>query len=59
MADDGCVAKSSVLGFGCDGVAPFKEDVFDIIFDGQATGTVCVVPGEVDAGKSGAGAAMG
>ena len=56
---DGCVAKRSVLGFGWNGVAPFKEEVFDIIFDGQATGAVCVVPGEVDAGESGAGPVLG
>ena len=36
-------------------MAPFKEEVFDIIIDGQATGAVCVVSGDVDAGKSGAG----
>ena len=36
-------------------MAPFKEEVFNIILDGQATGAVCVVPGEVDAGESGAG----
>ena len=56
---DGCIAKRSVLGFGWDGVAPFKEKVFDIIFDGQATGAVRVVPGEVDAGESGAGPVLG
>ena len=47
---DGCVAKRSVLGFGWNGVAPFKEEVFDIIFYGQAAGAVRVVPGEVDSG---------
>ena len=31
---DGCVAKRSVLGFGWSGVAPFKDEVFDIMFDG-------------------------
>ena len=56
---DGCVAKRSVLGFGWNGVAPFKEELFDIIFDVKATGAVCVVPGEVDAGKSGAGSILG
>ena len=39
-------------------MAPFKEEVFDIILDGQAAGVVCVVPGEVDAGESGAGPVM-
>ena len=56
---NGCVVKRSVLGFGWDGVALFKEEVFDIVFDGQATGAVCVVPGEVDAGESGAGPVLG
>ena len=40
-------------------MAPFKEEVFDMIIDGQATGTVCVVPGEFDAGESGAGPILG
>ena len=35
-------------------MAPFKEEVFNIMFDGQAAGAVGVVPGEVDAGESGA-----
>ena len=47
---DGCVAKRSVLGFGWNSVAPFKEKVFDIMFDGQAAGAFGVVPGELDAG---------
>ena len=38
---------------------PIKEEVFNIILGGQATGAVCVVPGEVDAGESGAGPALG
>ena len=45
---DGCVAKMSVLGFGWNGVAPFKEEVFDIFFYLQLAGAVRVVPGEVD-----------
>ena len=53
--DDGCVAKGRVLWFRWDGVAPFKEEVFNIILDGQVTVAVCVVPGEVDAGELGAG----
>ena len=56
---DGCVAKRRVQEFGWDGVAPFKEEVFYIIFDGQSTGAVGVVPGEVDAGESGAGPVLG
>ena len=56
---DGCVAKRRVLWFRWDGVAPFTEKVFDIILDGQATGAVCVVPGEVNAGESGAGPVLG
>ena len=38
--NDGRVAKGRVLRFRWDGVAPFKEEVFDIILDGQATGAV-------------------
>ena len=56
---DGCVEKRSVLGFGWNGVAPFKEKVFDIMFDGQAEGAVGVVPGEVDAGESRSGPVLG
>ena len=56
---DGCVAKGRVLRFRWDGVAPFKEEVFNLILDRQATGAVCVVPGEVDAVKSGAGPVLG
>ena len=56
---DGCVAKRNMLGFGWDDVAPFKEEVFDIIFDGKATSAVCVVPGEVNVGESGAGPVLG
>ena len=57
--DDGCVAKRRVLWFQWDGVAPFKEEVFNIILDGQATGAVCVVSGEVDDGELGAGPVLG
>ena len=56
---DGCVAKMSVLSFEWNGVAPFKEEVFDIMFDGHTAGAVGVVPGEVDAGKSGARPVLG
>ena len=57
--NDGCVAKGRVLRFRWDGVAPFKEEVFNVILDGQATGAVCVVPGEADAGESRAGPVLG
>ena len=57
--DDGCVAKGRVLRFRWDGVAPFEKDVFDVILDGQATRAFGVVPGEIDAGKSGAGPVLG
>ena len=57
--NDECVAKGRVPRFRWDGVAPFKEEVFNIILDGQATGVVCVVPGEVDAGESGSGPFLG
>ena len=40
-------------------MAPFKEEVFNIMLDGQVTGAVCVFPGEVDAGESGAGPVLG
>ena len=40
-------------------MAPFKEEVFNAILDGQATGAVCVVLGEVDAGELGAGPVLG
>ena len=40
-------------------MAPFKEKVFNIILDGQATGAVCVVLGEVDAGELVAGPVLG
>ena len=40
-------------------MAPFKEEVFNIILDGQATGAVCLVPGEVDAGELGSGPVLG
>ena len=42
---DCCVAKRSVLGFGWNGVALFKEEVFDIIFDEHAAGAVRLVLG--------------
>ena len=56
---DGCVAKGRVLRFLWYGVSPFKEEIFNIILDGQSKGAVCVVPGEVDAGESGAGPVLG
>ena len=40
-------------------MAPFKEEVLNIIIDGQATGAFCVVPGEVDADELGAGPVLG
>ena len=57
--NDGCVAKWRVLRFRWDGVAPFKKEVLDVILDGQATGAVGVVPGEIDAGKSGTRPVLG
>ena len=47
------------MGFGWNGVAPFKEEFFDIMFDGKAEGVVGVFPSEFDAGKSGAGTGLG
>ena len=40
-------------------MAPFKEEFFDIMFYGQTTGAVGVVPGEVDAGELRAGPVLG
>ena len=40
-------------------MAPFEKEVFDVIIDGQATGAFVVVPGEINAGKSGAGPVLG
>ena len=40
-------------------MAPFKEEVFNIILDGQATGAVFVVLDEVDAGESGSRPVLG
>ena len=40
-------------------MAPFKKEVFNVILDGQATGTVGVVSGEIDAVESGAGPVLG
>ena len=57
--DDGCVAKGRVLRFQWNGVAPFEREVFDVIIDGQETGAFVVVPGEIDAGESGAGPVLG
>ena len=48
--DDGRMAEGSVLGFWWDGVAPLEKQVFNVILDGQATGAVGLVPGEIDAG---------
>ena len=38
--NDGCVAKGRVLRFRWGSVAPFKEEFFNVILDGQATGAV-------------------
>ena len=38
--NDGLMAKGRVLRFRWDGVAPFEEEVFNVIIDGQATGAV-------------------
>ena len=40
-------------------MAPFEKEVFDVILDGQAKGAFGVVPGEIDAGESGAGPVLG
>ena len=48
--NDGCGVKGIVLRFLWDGVATFKKEVFNVILDGQATGAVGVVPGDIYAG---------
>ena len=40
-------------------MAPFQEEFFDIILDGQATGAVRVVSGEVDARELVSGPVLG
>ena len=40
-------------------MAPLEKEVFYVILDGQATGAFGVVPGEIDAGKAGAGPVLG
>ena len=40
-------------------MAPFEKEVFDVILNGQATGAFGVVPGEINAGESGAGPVLG
>ena len=57
--DDGCMAKGRVLRFQWDGVAPLEKEVFDVIFDGQATGAFGVVPADIDAGEAGADPVLG
>ena len=57
--DDGHMAEGSVLKFRWYGVAPLEKEVFDVILDGQATGAFGLVPGDIDAGESGAGPVLG
>ena len=40
-------------------MSPLEKEVFYVILDGQATGAFGVVPGEIDAGKAGAGPVLG
>ena len=40
-------------------MAPFEKEVFDAILDGQATCAFGLVPGEIDAGESGAVQVLG
>ena len=40
-------------------MAPLEKEVFDVILYGQLTGASGVVPGEIDAGKAGAGPVLG
>ena len=56
---DCSVTKRSVLGFGWKGVAPFDEEVLDVVLDGKTAGMFGVVPVEVDAGEKGAGPVLG
>ena len=49
--NDGCVAKGIMQTFRWDGVAPFKEEVFNVILGGQATS---VQPPQASGATSGA-----
>ena len=56
---DWSVAKSSMLGFGWKGLAPFEEKVLDVVIDGKTAGAFGVVPVEVNAGETGFGPVLG
>ena len=53
------VAKRSVLRFGWKGMAPFEEEVIDVVLDGKTAGAFGIVPVEVNAGETGAGPVLG
>ena len=40
-------------------MSPLEKEVFDVVIDGQSTGAFGVVPGNIDAGKTGAGPVLG
>ena len=53
------VAKRSVLGFVWKGVAPFEEEVLDVVLYVNTAGAFGIVPVEVDARETGSGPVLG
>ena len=53
------VVKRSVLGFGWKGMAPFEEEVLDVVLDRKSADAFGVIPVEVDAGETGAVPVLG
>ena len=53
------VTKRSVLGFGWKGMAPYEEEVRDVVLDGETAGAFGVIPVEVDAGETEDGPVLG
>ena len=57
--DDLGMVKRSVWEFGRKGMAPFEEEVLDLVLDGKTAGAFDVVPVEVNAGETGADLVLG
>ena len=53
------VAKRSVLGLGWKGMAPFEEEVLDVVLDVKTAGAFGVIPVEFNAGETGSGPVLG
>ena len=47
------------MGFGWKGMAPFEEEVLDVVLDGKSADAFGVIPVEVDAGETGAVPVLG